>query len=122
MKLVYFSKTGNINRLIQNLNQSYFPEIQGDPELKLDNDIILITYTTGYGQIPPEVELFCERHSTQIKYVIASGNRNWGKLFANSGNLIAARYNAELLYKLELSGNKQDLTHIRQLLKTINER
>ncbi len=119
MKLVYFSKTGNIKRFIKNLNQPYYKQIEGHSNLQLNSDIILLTYTTGYGQIPPEVQAFCELHRNHIKYVIASGNRNWGPLFANSGNLIADQYGAKLLYKFELSGTNNDLDKISNILKTI---
>lgn len=119
MTIVHFSKTGNVKAFIRKLNQDYFPQLPGTQGLLVDGPLIIVTYTSGFGEIPLEVEQFCENHQSQIKYIIASGNRNWGKLFANSGALLAKRYNAELLYKFELSGSQVDLANIHVLLQTI---
>lgn len=118
MQLVYFSKTGNTRRFINKLNQNFFPQMTSDDYVP-NNDIILITYTTGYGEIPDEVQAFCNQHNENIKYVIASGNRNWGHLFARSGDLIASNYNASLLYKFELSGTTTDVQQVTKILENI---
>lgn len=117
MNLVYFSKTKNIERFILKLDQKYFKQIPGSALLKLNEPIILFTYTTGLGQVPKEVMTFCENNN--IRYVIASGNRNWGKLFANSANLISTNYGADILYKFELSGTNKDLENVRNILKQL---
>ncbi len=119
MVLVYFSKTGNIKRFMNNLNQNYFKQIYGDETIQVNDDIILCTYTAGLGEVPKEVEQFCQNHKSKVKYVLASGNQNFGDYFALSGDLIADKYNAKLLYKFELSGTKQDIDHISALLKQI---
>ncbi len=120
MLLVYFSKTSNVNRFIKRLNQSYFKEVKGTSDLIVNEDIILVTYTSGMGEIPKEVLSFCNQNPKHIKYVIASGNRNWGKLFAKSGDLIRDYFGARLLYKFELSGTKNDLYNVNVILDKIN--
>ncbi len=118
MYLVYFSKTKNIERFIIKLDQKYFKQISGSALLKLQEPIILFTYTTGLGQVPNEVMTFCKNNN--IRYVIASGNRNWGKLFAYSANLISEQFNADILYKFELSGTNLDLENVRNILQQLH--
>ncbi len=119
MLLVYFSKTANVSRLINKLNQPYFKQVRGTADLIVDEPVILITYTTGMGEVPQEVYQFCQNNQPSLHYVMASGNRNWGKLFARSGDLIEQQFGAKLLYKFELSGSKNDLYNIGVHLKNI---
>lgn len=120
MQLVYFSKTGNVSRFINKLNQNFFPTIKGGDFIS-ETPVILVTYTTGYGEIPSEVKTFCERNNHNIKFVIASGNRNWGEMFARSGDLIATQFDAKMLYKFELSGTNKDVNYVSNILKQIYE-
>ncbi len=120
MVLVYFSKTGNVKRFIKNLNQPYFKQIEGSSGLKVDTDVVLITYTAGLGQVPDDVINFCKLNSKFIKYVIASGNQNFGEAFALSGNIISKEYGAKLLYKFELSGTKKDMEQIDKSLADLS--
>ncbi len=119
MLLVYFSKTTNVSRLINRLNQPYFKQVRGTADLIVDEPVILITYTTGMGEVPNEVYQFCQNNHLFLQYVMASGNRNWGKLFARSGDLIEDQFGAKLLYKFELSGNRNDLYNINVHLQNI---
>lgn len=119
MKIIYFSKTGNIKRFINNLGQNLYDHQQGHEDLVVTEPILLITYTTGMGEVPSDVLNFCEKNHQYIDYVMASGNRNWGTLFAKSGDIIASKFNAELLYKFELSGNMKDLSNVNKILKEI---
>lgn len=116
MIIVYFSKTGTTKRFITNLNQRYYKQIKGFATLEVREPVLLVTYTTGYGEIPPDVLNFCKTNKSYIQYVIATGNRNWGQMFANAGNLIVDQFDAKLLYKLELSGTKQDIENIHNIL------
>ncbi|WOO87104.1 class Ib ribonucleoside-diphosphate reductase assembly flavoprotein NrdI [Mollicutes bacterium LVI A0039] len=119
MKIIYFTKTGNVARFIKKLAQNNFEQIQGNQQLIINEPVILITYTTGIGEIPPEVKTFCDNNRQWLTFVIASGNRNWGKLFALSGDLIASEYGVKLLYKFEISGTSKDVDNIRNLLEDI---
>ncbi len=121
MLLVYFSKTSNVKRFVKKLNHSNFIACEGTSNLLVNEPIILITYTTGMGEIPKDVLSFCKTNSQYIKYVIASGNRNWGKLFAKSGDLIEAEFGAKLLYKFELSGTTNDIYNVNMILTKIND-
>lgn len=121
MKIVYFSKTGNIKRLCGKLDKLGIDIIDGNTYKGNSSDIVLITYTCGYGELPVEVEAFCKMYKGDIKYVLASGNRNWSDAFAKAGDHVSRLTNAKLLYKFELSGTNEDLTNITNILLSLKE-
>lgn len=106
--LVYASKTQNVARFIQKVKYNDVLEIKVGTE-QVTKPFILITYTTGFGQVPPEVETFLKRNHHLLQGVCASGNRNWGANFAKAGTIIAQRYHVPLIHRFELAGIKQDI-------------
>ncbi|MFF2911947.1 class Ib ribonucleoside-diphosphate reductase assembly flavoprotein NrdI [Paenibacillus sp. NPDC057934] len=111
MLIAYDSKTGNVKRFIGKLK---LPAVQIEEHMTIDEPYVLVTYTTGFGQIPEKVSSFLENNHTSLKGIAASGNKNWGQLFANSADLIAERYNVPVIGKFELSGTFGDVERIKQ--------
>ncbi|NUU63426.1 class Ib ribonucleoside-diphosphate reductase assembly flavoprotein NrdI [Paenibacillus agri] len=111
MLIAYDSKTGNVKRFINKLK---LPAVQIEEHMTIDEPYVLVTYTTGFGQIPEKVSSFLENNHTSLKGIAASGNKNWGQLFANSADLISERYNVPVIGKFELSGTFGDVERIKQ--------
>lgn len=109
MKIVYYSQTGNVKRFIKKLNWSDSVTMLVDGSERVNEDFILITGTTQFGQTPETVQTFLEQNNQYIKAVAASGNRNWGDLFAKAADNIAKQYNVPILVKFELSGFSKDV-------------
>lgn len=108
MLIAYDSKTGNVRRFVHKID---LPHVEIDPELVLDEPFILITYTTGFGQVPEKVSAFLKRNHSLLRGVSASGNRNWGASFAKSADTIATTYGVPVISKFELSGTGRDVEH-----------
>ena len=89
MLIAYDSKTGNVRRFIAKLQM---PAVQIEEAMTMDEPFVLVTYTTGFGQIPPKVASFLESNSSRLQGVAASGNRNWGDGFAKSADPISDLY------------------------------
>lgn len=106
MIIVYDSLTGNIKRFIKKLN---IETLQIEENMRLEEKFILITYTTGIGKVPKKVAKFLENNHHNLAGVSASGNRNWGDLFAASADQISLKYNVPIVSKFELSGTKKDV-------------
>ncbi|WP_238653486.1 class Ib ribonucleoside-diphosphate reductase assembly flavoprotein NrdI [Paenibacillus piscarius] len=111
MLIAYDSKTGNVRRFINKLK---LPAVQIEEHMTIDEPYVLVTYTTGFGQIPEKVSMFLERNHSRLKGIAASGNKNWGELYAHSADLIAQRYNVPVVGKFELSGTYGDVQRIKQ--------
>ncbi len=120
--IAYASRTGNVARFVQKL-----VETRHVPTLRIQNGAeqvgepcVLITYTTGFGQIPCEVMHFAERNQHQIRGVVASGNRNWGARYAGAADLLSARFGFPVLHKFELSGRESDVWEVWRCIEEMH--
>ncbi|WP_223068915.1 class Ib ribonucleoside-diphosphate reductase assembly flavoprotein NrdI [Paenibacillus caui] len=111
MLIAYDSKTGNVKRFIGKLKM---PAVQIDDSMTLDEPFVLVTYTTGFGQVPERVASFLKRNYKQLVGVAASGNRNWGDKFARSADIISEEYHVPVVGKFELSGTFGDAERFKQ--------
>lgn len=116
MKVVYASRTGNVEAMIGKLGIEAERIDTGDEVVS--EPFILMTYTDGYGDIPAEVEAFLENgNAANMKGVIASGDTSYGEAFCGAGNAIAERYGVEHLYHFENDGTDEDVAAIAALIK-----
>ncbi|MED4582349.1 class Ib ribonucleoside-diphosphate reductase assembly flavoprotein NrdI [Brevibacillus choshinensis] len=116
MLIAYDSKTGNVRRFVNKLN---LPSVEIDEQMVIEEPFVLITYTTGFGQVPEKVASFLQRNHLYMKGVSASGNRNWGTSFAKSADTIAHQYGVPVISKFELSGTGRDVEHFTSGVATI---
>lgn len=114
MKIVYASRTGNVESIINALNIEDTLKIEMGNE-STEEEYILFTYTDGYGDVPSEVDDFMAS-STKIKAVIASGDTGYGEAFCGSGDKIAQQYNVPCLYKVENDGTEEDIAKIKEII------
>ena len=114
MLIAFDSKTGNVKRFAKKLD---LPTVQITEGLILDDPFILLTYTTGFGAIPPSTARFLKANSHLMIGVSSSGNRNWGSNFGKSADKISEIFNVGILSKFELSGSIFDLEHFHEGVK-----
>ncbi|WP_068776908.1 class Ib ribonucleoside-diphosphate reductase assembly flavoprotein NrdI [Paenibacillus sp. FJAT-26967] len=111
MLIVYDSRTGNVQRFINKLSMQ---AVRIEEDLSIQEPFVLVTYTTGFGQIPARVMDFLKRHSSLLRGVAASGNLNWGQSFAMSADRISSAYGVPVLAKFELSGTSGDVERFHE--------
>lgn len=111
MLILYDSKTGNVRRFAGKLDMPAYPI---EETMAVDEPFVLVTYTTGFGQVPEKVLSFLKRNHRYLKGVAASGNRNWGAGFARSADRISEMYGVPVLGKFELSGTRQSVEQFMQ--------
>lgn len=109
--IVFDSKTGNVQRFVDKLNMRAIKII---PDLIIDEPFILITYTTGFGEVPKITKEFLNRNYLNLRGVASSGNRNWGSRFALAADKISYTYSVPIILKFELSGTKNDVEKFMQ--------
>jgi len=114
MKIVYASRTGNVQSIIDKLGLSDAINVNNTDTIA--EDFIVFTYTDGYGDIPSEVEEFLEKNSSYLKGVVVSGSTGYGEAYGLAGDKIAEKYNVPLLYKVEEAGTEEDIENIRKCL------
>lgn len=120
--VVYYSSTsGNTYRFVDALGiRSVRIPISMKEECPVMNEpyvLICPCYADDDGSkaVPKQVIRFLNNpeNREQMQGVIASGNRNFGKMFAHSGNIISKKCDVPCLYKFELSGTPTDVNNVR---------
>ncbi|MFQ3610384.1 MAG: class Ib ribonucleoside-diphosphate reductase assembly flavoprotein NrdI [Fimbriimonadales bacterium] len=108
MLIAYASRTGNVARFVEKLPYQNRLRILTGTE-QVDEPCIVITYTTGFGEVPKEVLEFARRNRAYIRGVASSGNRNWGANFAKAGVVLSQQLGVPLLHQFELAGWEKDV-------------
>lgn len=116
MLIVFDSKTGNVKRFVNKLELECVQITEG---LTVDQPYVLITYTTGVGQVPQTTLKFLEENSRWLQGVASSGNMNWGARYGLAGDRVAEMYSVPLLMKFELSGTNKDVERFKQEVNQI---
>ena len=108
MEVLYYSFTGNCKRFAEKLTTN--PKHMDDYDGK--DEYLLIFPTMGFGRVPPKVVKFLKQHHHNCRYVVSSGNRNWGENFAKGADTITEKLGIPS-YKIELAGNAMDAATIQ---------
>jgi len=122
--LVYFSSShgGNTERFIQKLDlpaiRLPIEEHSMYPMINTPYVLLCPTYADGegYGAVPRSVIHFLNEKNNRdhLRGVIASGNRNFGKLFARAGDIISQKCAVPILYRFELAGTEKDIRCVQE--------
>ncbi|WP_434289688.1 class Ib ribonucleoside-diphosphate reductase assembly flavoprotein NrdI [Celeribacter sp. SCSIO 80788] len=129
--IVYYSSTsGNTMRFVERLGlpAKRIPISPKDSGPTIDRPFVLIcpTYADGEGRgaIPKQVIRLLNDADKRafLKGVIGTGNRNFGSLYAMSGDVIARKCNVPLLYKFELAGFDNDIARVRAGLEKMGRK
>ncbi|MBR3133321.1 MAG: class Ib ribonucleoside-diphosphate reductase assembly flavoprotein NrdI [Clostridia bacterium] len=118
MKVVYASRTGNVESIIDKIGINDAIKIEDGSE-SVSEDFIIFTYTDGYGDVPSEVIEFLDKNSSNLKGVIVSGDSSYGDAFCKAGDVISEEYNVPLLYKVENGGSDEDIENIKNEINKI---
>ncbi|EPC8411028.1 class Ib ribonucleoside-diphosphate reductase assembly flavoprotein NrdI [Bacillus thuringiensis] len=118
--IAYASLTNNVKSFVERLKEE-LPEAKAvkiDKETVINEKFVLITYTTGFGQVPKEVVSMLKNNRENIVAVAGSGNRNWGSdNFCRATDIISQQYNVPLLHKFEVRGLKSDVDIVATKIK-----
>ncbi|HHU56213.1 MAG TPA: class Ib ribonucleoside-diphosphate reductase assembly flavoprotein NrdI [Acholeplasmataceae bacterium] len=118
MKVVYASRTGNVRSFIEKLGVDNVLEIEDGTET-VDEKYVLVTYTDGYGELPPEVETFLEHNADNLVAVAASGDTSYGDAYCLAADEVADRYGVPILLKFENDGTNEDVSDFLDQLENV---
>lgn len=125
-ELVYYSSSsGNTVRFVSKLGLPALriPISPDEPMPEPTGPYVLIcpTYADGQGRgaVASQVIHFLNDPARRagLRGVIASGNRNFGALYACAGEVISKKCNVPVLYRFELAGIETDVTRVRDGLE-----
>lgn len=118
MKIVYASRTGNVESIIGKLGLTDVLKIESGSE-ECSEDYIIFTYTDGYGDVPAEVDEFLAANSDNVKGVVVSGDTGYGEAYCQAGDTISDQYGVPCLYKVENDGTDEDIAKIKEAISSI---
>jgi protein involved in ribonucleotide reduction len=108
--IYYDSKTGNVERFMNRLKLYRDWNLQKiDAAFRPEHPGHLVTYTTGFGEVPLSTMEFLRENSGLIRSVTASGNKNWGPNYGLAATKIAEEFQLPVLMRFELSGTMADI-------------
>ena len=118
MMIAYYSLTGNVHRFAHKLGRpGALYTIKPGVCAVLTEPFVLITPTTGFGQVPATVAEFVANNSDTLRGVVASGNVNWGANFGKAGRTISEQYDVPLIHTFELSGTDVDVRIVNEYIE-----
>lgn len=115
MKLVYASRTGNVQKLINRLGVAAVKIEKGDETV--DGDYILITYTDGKGDIPSIVDKFISVNRDGLKAAAVSGNKErHPDTFCGAAEKLIEKYAIEIIARFDKDGDAETEEAVRKAL------
>ena len=119
IKVVYASKTGHVEKVVNTLGLTDALKITDGSE-KIDGEYVIFTYTTGKGKTPKPVEAFLAANPG-VKAVVGSGStaKSHIETFNFAAENIAKTYGVPVIAKLDCTGTPEDMEQIRSALETM---
>jgi len=124
--LVYFSSvSGNTRRFVEALGRpaERIPLLPSEESLTVSDPYVLVLPTYGGGEgrgaVPKQVIRFLndEGNRSLIRGVVAAGNTNFGEAYCLAGDIVAAKCDVPLLYRLEVFGTPDDVAAVNSGLE-----
>lgn len=119
MKIVYISRTGNVQSFIDKTGLTDVLELSNGNE-KVDEKFVLVTFTEGYGEIPEEVDNFLSSNAHNLVGVAASGDKSYGEAYCQAADVVADTYGVPILAKFEFDGEQEDVEQFLNELEKIS--
>lgn len=130
---MYFSSTSeNTKRFVEKLGikSSRIPLFTKEvEEFEVKSDSILVLPTYGGGEdkraVPIQVIKFLNNPANRkhIAGVVALGNTNFGETYCIAGDIVSAKLQVPLLYRVEILGTPTDVIEVKERISKLwNER
>lgn len=117
MTIVYRSKYGKTEAFLKESGLLDGAIKIADGSETVTTPYVLITSTTGAGEVPEEVSKFMENNSANIKGVVGAGKTSYGENFANAGNVISSEFNTPLLHKVDVTAyTPADVAKVKEVV------
>lgn len=107
MVITYDSLTGQSMRFAKKISDQIEDVNRYIPNP--NDEVLLVTRSFKFGEIPEPTKRFLDRFAKQVIAVCVSGNKNWGKGFGAAGEKIQIEYGVPLIRKFEASGFDTDV-------------
>ena len=109
MKVVYASRTGNVEKFVNKLGITDLLKIEtGDEEV--EDEFVLFTYNDGEGDIPEVVKKFLDNNAFLCVGAFTSGNAlNHPYTYNQAAEKIKELYDIEILGRFDSDDDEDDV-------------
>lgn len=109
MKVVYASRTGNVEKFVNKLNVDGVVKLE-DGNMEMDEEFVLFTYNDGEGEIPEIVRTFLDNNAFLCQGAFTSGDiLNHPYTYNFAAQKIQDEYDIPILGKFNLDGDEDDV-------------
>lgn len=116
MKLVYASRTGNVEKLVSRLATDNVLKITTGNET-VEEPVFLITYTDGAGVLPEVVASFVKNNRSYIKAAAVSGNKErHPNTFAGAAKVLTDTYQIPVDLIFNKDGDDNTVVAVNKVL------
>ena len=116
MKLVYTSRTGNVEKLVNEINTSNTLKIETGKEV-LDEAAVLVTYTDGAGILPETVRSFLDANKGKVRLAAVSGNHvKHPTTFTGAADILEKEYGIPVIARFDLAGSEAVVKAVKAAL------
>jgi protein involved in ribonucleotide reduction len=106
IQIVFDSKTGNVQRFVD--KTPFRNKRKVSTEEYLDEPFVLITYTTGFGEVPKTTEMFLEKNAHLLTRELRQAETKCGEIILRKAPIrFRSNIRFRFLHKFELSGTKR---------------
>lgn len=129
MEIVYFSNySGNTKKFAEKLRlaSTRIPIKWDDEEpVVMDRDYVLLVPTYGGGNeshsVPRQVVKFLNipENREHLKGVVGLGNTNFGTHYCRAAEIVSAKVQVPLLYRVEITGTEDDVREVKERMETL---
>lgn len=117
MIIVYDSLTNQTKRFADKIGLTTIDILKFNED-STDEDILLLTRSYNFGEIPQTTIKFLDQFKHRVIGVAVSGNRNWGSNYGAAGDKIQKIYNIPLILKFEGSGMSHEVDTLKKWIKS----
>ncbi len=118
MKVVYASRTGNVQRFVMKLGRNVDSRRIYDGTEAVNEDYLLITFTDGKGMIPKAVETFIRGNLSHFKAAAVSGNQlRFPDSFCGAADQIEKKYEVPIIARFNGEGGGDDVDDVVDYLE-----
>lgn len=128
-EIAYFSNvSNNTGRFVGKLDLSRVRiPIKWDEEspLVMSTEYVLVVPTYGGGNdghtIPKQVKKFLsiKENIDLLRGVVGTGNTNFGSHYCKAAEVISAKFDVPLLYRVEITGTQDDIEQVKERLELL---
>lgn len=114
MLVVFYSETGNVAEFVENTALESMEVVSGSETT--DEKFVIVTPTTGDGDVPDAVLDFLDAHKDQVAGVAASGNMGWEDTYCWAADKISESYGVPTVLKFEDEGTDEDVETFKEAI------